>query len=160
MTPSLGVHLTHLTCELLRQACCPTPGKLVAGQHRRHKCVPVANKQLSCNVPSAEACAWPAPPTHPVRERKLNTIFFFSNFSGTPGIPRQNPGISRQKSLISLVSRGIPNFLAPTPSRGRPLPHRKISGLKSLGLGSFFVPDLLRISIPSSGPWSQAFFRG
>ena len=31
----------------------------------------------------------------------------------------------------------MPNFLAPTPSRGRPLPHQKISGLKSLGLGSF-----------------------
>ena len=76
------------------------------------------------------------------RERKLNPNFFFSNFSGTPGISRQNPGISRQKSLISLVSRGIPNFLAPTPSCGRPLPHRKISGLKSLGLGSFFVPEL------------------
>ena len=33
--------------------------------------------------------------------------------------------------------------MAPTPSCGRPLPHRKISGLKSLGLGSFFVPDYL-----------------
>ena len=76
------------------------------------------------------------------RGRKLNPNFFFSDFSGTPGISRQNPGISRQKSLISLVSRGIPNFLAPTRSRGRPLPRRKISGLKSLGLGSFFVPGL------------------
>ena len=75
------------------------------------------------------------------RERKLNTNFFVSNFVGTSGISRQNPGISRQKSMISLVSRDIPNFLAPTPSRGRPLPKRKISGLKSLGLGSFFVPD-------------------
>ena len=33
--------------------------------------------------------------------------------------------------------RHIPNFLAPSPSRGRPLPRRKISGLKSLGLYSF-----------------------
>ena len=49
----------------------------------------------------------------------------------------QNPGISRQKSLISMVSRGIPNSLAPTPSRGRPPPHRKIPGLKSLGLCFF-----------------------
>ena len=64
------------------------------------------------------------------RERKFNTNCFFSNFSGTAGISRQNPGISRQKSLISLVSRDIPNFLAPTRSRGRPLPKRKISGLK------------------------------
>ena len=78
------------------------------------------------------------------RGQKLNTNFFFSNFSGTAGISQRNPGISRQKSLISLVSRDIPNFLAPTPSCGRPLPHRKISGLRiqlSLGLGSFFVPD-------------------
>ena len=78
------------------------------------------------------------------RERKLNTNFFFSNFSGAAGISRQNPGISRQKSLISLVSRHISNFLAPTRSRGRPLPHWKISGPKSLGLGSFFFPDLFK----------------
>ena len=69
--------------------------------------------------------------------------FFFSNFSGASGISRQNPGISRQKSLISLVSKGISNFLVPTPSCGRPPPHPKKSGPKSLGLGnrSFFVPD-------------------
>ena len=76
------------------------------------------------------------------RERKLNTNFFFSNLSGTSGISRQNPGISRQKSLVSLISRDIPNFSAPTPSRGRPPPHQKISGLKSLGLGSFFVLEI------------------
>ena len=71
------------------------------------------------------------------------TQTFFSQTLRAPpaGISRQNPGISRRKSLISLVSRGIPNFLAPTPSCGRPLPTRKKSGLKSLGLGSFFVPD-------------------
>ena len=37
------------------------------------------------------------------RERKLNTNFFLSNFSGAAGISRQNPGISRQKGLISLA---------------------------------------------------------
>ena len=71
----------------------------------------------------------------------MNPNIFFSNFSGASGISRQTPGISRQKSLIPWVSRDIPNFLAPTHSRGRPPPHQKISGLKSLGLGSFFVPD-------------------
>ena len=75
------------------------------------------------------------------RERKLNTSFFFSSISGTSRISRQNPWISRQKSLVSVVSRDIPNFSAPTPSRGRPPPHPKISGPKSLGLGSFFLPD-------------------
>ena len=75
------------------------------------------------------------------RGQKLNTDFFFSNFSGASGISRQNPLTSRQKCLISLASRDTSNFLAPTPSRGRPLPHRKIPGLKSLGLCSLFVPD-------------------
>ena len=83
-----------------------------------------------------------SPRTH--RERKLNTTFFFSNFSGTSGIFRQNPGISRQQSLVSLVSRDRPNFSAPTPSHGRPPPHPKISGPKSLGLGSFFFPDVCK----------------
>ena len=77
-----------------------------------------------------------------IRGQKLNPNIFFSNFSGASGISRKIPGISRQKSLIPWVSRDIPNFLAPTLSRGRPPPHQKISGLKSLGLGSFFVPDL------------------
>ena len=71
--------------------------------------------------------------------RELNPNIFFSNFSGASGISRENPGISRQKSLIFRVSRDIPNFSAPTPSRGRPPPNQKISGLKSLGLGSSFV---------------------
>ena len=35
----------------------------------------------------------------------------------------------------------MPNFLAPTPSRGRPPPHRAKTGLESLGLRSFFGPD-------------------
>ena len=75
------------------------------------------------------------------RGRESNPNIFFSNFSGASRISRQNPGISRQKSLIPWVSRDIPNFLAPTPSRGRPPPHQKICGLKSLGLRSFFVPE-------------------
>ena len=65
--------------------------------------------------------------------------FFLKLF--TSRISRQNPGVSRQKSLIFLVSRDTPNFLAPTPSRGRPPPHWRISGPKSLGLGSFFLPE-------------------
>ena len=77
-----------------------------------------------------------------VRGQNWTQTFVFSNFSGTPGISQQNPGISRQKSLISLVSRDISNFLTPTPSCGRPLPHRKRSGLKSLGLCSFCFSDL------------------
>ena len=41
--------------------------------------------------------------------------FFSQTFRAPPGTSRQNPGISRPKSLISLVSRDIPNFLAPPP---------------------------------------------
>ena len=39
----------------------------------------------------------------------------------------------------------MPNFLAPTPSHfcpSQPSPHRRISGPKSLGLGSFFLHHL------------------
>ena len=48
----------------------------------------------------------------------------------------------------------------PTPSRGRPLPHRKISGLNSLGLDAFAVSDLNRnfhINRPKSPgcPWAS-----
>ena len=75
------------------------------------------------------------------RAKNWTLNFFFSNFLGTAGISQQNPGISHQKGLISLVLRDIPNFLAPTPSHGRPPPHPKISGPKSLRLGSFFFPE-------------------
>ena len=77
----------------------------------------------------------------PIRANRSN--FRFARITPlSAGMSEKNPGISRQKSLISLVSRDIPNFLAPTPSCGRPPPHRKISRLKSLlGLCSFFVPD-------------------
>ena len=75
---------------------------------------------------------------------KIEHKLFFLKLFGHPRdyLSRQNPGTSRPKDLISLVSMDIPNFLAPTPSCGRPLPNRKISGLKSLGLCSFFVPEL------------------
>ena len=74
------------------------------------------------------------------RGKKLNTIVF-SNFVRTPGHPNQNPGISRQNVWFSWASRDIPSIVAPTHSRGRSPPHRKISGPKSLGLCSFFLPD-------------------
>ena len=75
-----------------------------------------------------------------IRQRKLNPNFFFSNFffCGHPwDIPAESRDIPPKKFDFPGFE-GIPNFLAPTPSCGRPLPHRKISGLKSLGLGSFF----------------------
>ena len=94
---------------------------------------------------------------HKGREREWNTNFLFLKISGAPGISRQNPGMSRPKSLISLVSRDISNYLAPTPSRGRPPPHRRISGPKSLGLGSFFVPE--KATLRSFRGFQPALFR-
>ena len=52
----------------------------------------------------------------------------------------QNPGTSHQKVCYSWVSRDIPSFLTPTPSRGRPPPQQKDIRLKSLGLCSFLFP--------------------
>ena len=76
------------------------------------------------------------------RGRELSTNFFSQTFWA----PRENPGkIPRyptEKVWFPWVSKDIPNFLAPTLSRRRPPPHLKISGPKSLGLGSFFVPEL------------------
>ena len=104
-----------------------------------HPTRPILDPQKTVCVPQFLGKNVKRGPTY--RERKLNTNFLFSNFSGNSGISRQNPGISRPKSLISLVSRDVSNFLAPTRSRGRPPPHPKISGPKSLGLGSFFLPE-------------------
>ena len=83
------------------------------------------------------------------RGRKLNTNFFSLKLLGHPrDILEKIPGDPARK-LVSLGFEGhthIPNFLAPTPSRGRPPPHPKISGPKSLGLGSYFFPDWIPIS--------------
>ena len=87
--------------------------------------------RIFTNTPCKSTCLFNAPSMHTVE--KIEHNFFFSNFSGTAGISRQNPGISRQKSLVSLVSRDIPNFSAPTPSRGRPPAHPKTSGPRPSG---------------------------
>ena len=79
----------------------------------------------------------------PVCRHRFRFLDFFSQtFRAPPGYPGKIPGYPAQKSLISLVSRDVSNFLAPTRSRGRPLPHWKISGPRSLGLGSFSVPEI------------------
>ena len=76
------------------------------------------------------------------RGQKMSTnLFFLKLFGHSRDIPAKLRDIPQQKSLISLVSKDIPNFLAPTPSCGRPPPRQKMSGLKSLGLGSVFVPE-------------------
>ena len=69
-------------------------------------------------------------------------------FGHAQDIPAKIPGYPRPKVWFPCVSKDIPNFLAPTPSRGRPPPHPKISGPKSLCLGSFFFPDMTMTSPP------------
>ena len=74
--------------------------------------------------------------------RELNTNFFL-NFSGHPrDIPAKIPGCPAKKFAFPGFRRTYRTFLAPTPSRGRPPPHPKISGPKSLGLGSLFFPPV------------------
>ena len=91
------------------------------------------------------------------RDQRLNTNFFFSNFSGTPGIyPSRNPGTSRQRLWFPWLSRDMPNFSAPTPSRGRPPPDRKISGPKSLASCSFSCLKMPGHSRPKSIPGQRS----
>ena len=73
----------------------------------------------------------------------MNTNLFFSFFFGhSRDILAKSRDIP-PKSLVSLCfSRDIPNFLAPTHACGRPPPHRKVSGPKSLGLASLSFLDL------------------
>ena len=94
------------------------------------------------------------------RRRESQTNFYFSNFSGSSGISRQNPGISRPKCLISLVSRDIPNFLAPTNSRGRPPTRPANVRTKKFGFGFLFQkpgnhPNFRKNALGAKRPFSE-----
>ena len=70
-------------------------------------------------------------------------LFFLKLFGHRRDIRAKSRDIPPKKfGFPGFLSKDKPNFLAPTPSRGRPPPHPKISGLESLDLGSFFFPDL------------------
>ena len=82
------------------------------------------------------------PPANPFSKP---LICFLEFFGQRPGISWQkHPGIFCKKVWFPRASSNIPNFLAPTPSRGRLPPHRNISGPKRLGLRSFFLCDPFR----------------
>ena len=88
----------------------------------------------------------------------MNTNFFFSNSSGTSGISRQNPGISRQKSLISLVSRHVSNFLAPPPFMWKtPAPPENIRTQK-FGLFSCLKERWFSVATPADPRGEKLFF--
>ena len=73
------------------------------------------------------------------RDPKLNTNFFYQTFRAPPGYPGKIPGYPAKKSW---VSRDVPNFSPPPPSRGRPPPHRKISQTKKVWVWDLCVPSL------------------
>ena len=140
-----------------RRWLCPSPHPLVLGPRspnlnnsninvggrrvlRLSSCL-LLKRYFSACISHTRACAsstqHPQAKRHQNRGRELNTNLF------SPGISWQNPGISRKKSLVCRCFEGHTKLFGPHPFTGRPPPHRKISGPKSLslGLGSFFFLD-------------------
>ena len=80
-----------------------------------------------------------------VRERKCARSFFWQTFWTPPGvrdIPAKfpgHPGFLSSKPKEDKVSRAGKKFSATTPSRGRPPPHRAVSGPKNLIFVLFFL---------------------
>ena len=72
------------------------------------------------------------------RLRIEHKLFFLKIFGHPRDIPAKPRDIPPKKVLISLVSRNVSNFLAPTPSRGRPLSHRKNITTPKFGFVLFF----------------------
>ena len=68
--------------------------------------------------------------------------FFLKLFGQFRDIPAKSRDIPPKKFGFSGFRGTYRTFWPPPHSRGRPPPHPKISGPKSLGLGSFFLPDL------------------
>ena len=93
-----------------------------------------------------------------VRERKMRTNFFCTNFLNTPrvrDIPAKFPGHPRfisSKPKEDKLSRESTNFSATTPSRGRPPPHRAVSGPKKLIFVLFFLAWQVS-PYTGIGPW-------
>ena len=88
--------------------------------------------------------------------------FFSQTFRAPRGYPGKIPGYPAKKVWFPWFRGAYRTFWPPTPSCGRPLPHRKIFGLKSLGLGSFFVPDKKWLSgLPQlTQQWPQKWLCG
>ena len=111
---------------------------------------------------------WPQGP--PPRKRKsyfycrlavseIKQMYFSAFFRAPPGYPSQSPGASLQRVCFPGFRGTYRTFWPPTPSRGRPPPHRKLSGPKSLSLCSFLLPEDLHSStvchlkfVPLSAP--------
>ena len=84
-------------------------------------------------------------------------LFFLKLFGRRWDIPAKSRDIPAKKFYFPGFEGHTELFGPPPPSCGRPLPHRKTSGLKSLGLCSFIVPDFC-LSIVSQLPSPQGLF--
>ena len=80
----------------------------------------------------------------------------FAKPRATPGYPSKNPGISRQKAWLPWASKDIPNFLAPTSSRGRPKDIRT----KKFGFGFLFLPEISVVKRENRGRKRGHYERG
>ena len=87
-----------------------------------------------------------------IGSEKCAQTFFCTSFSNTakgPGHPGKIPGTSQmmiplfEKPKEDKLSREGTNFSATTPSRGRPPPHRAVSGPKKLIFVLFFLALIL-----------------
>ena len=86
------------------------------------------------NAPCKTACLYNAPSMH-TADKLFGQLW---------DIPAQSRDVPPKKFGFPGL-RGTYRTFWPTPSRFRPPPHSRISGPKSLGLGSFFLPDTCSI---------------
>ena len=124
----------------------------------------VLERKLNFQVKIQTMRSWSQP--WYTRERKMRTNFFCTNFSSTPrgpGHPGQIPGTSQIPLLQTQgrqtfeagheLSREGTNFSATTPSRGRPPPHRAVSGPEKLLFVLLF--SCLNHATPQN-PWTMS----
>ena len=86
-------------------------------------------------------------------ENGTHELFLSQTFRAPPGYPGKIPGYPAKKFGFLGFGRTCRTFWPPTPSRGRPPPHSKISGPKSSGLGSLFFPESSANTISKLNHW-------
>ena len=119
------------------------------------RCCAAASEKLQCNIEKAAlqesgaflplSCGFRAPTFRHPRLGPAET-FFSQTFRALPGYPAKSRDIPPKK-FDSLGFEGHTELFGPHPfTQKTPTPPEDISGLKSLGLGSFFVPEK-RVSV-------------
>ena len=81
---------------------------------------------------------------------RIECNFFSQSLRAPPGYPGEIPGYAATKIWFPWISKDIPNFLAPTPSRGRPPPHPRNPEQKVWVwvLGGRFSPEKKYLATP------------